>query len=424
MQTFVVVILLFANAHCTGRNIAKMFSQDSFFHEQFIHFVQQQERHWQNGGEELEFDRNADLLRECSNIDRATLEHVDNIAIGDIAYYTELGDLSYYCEHNFTKLYQGDIEECNHPGYDLPISSLDKYLRIFNSNITIIPVPPSSNLTRQAQDFAEELQKRKDAKLKWKLVVIMLGHKDHVLGSQLEIGPTIMEAVQRLYSYERTFIVVARIADATMWNNARHAHKACQMLLSESKNNNILNEQESLIWTQIASHLQSKQRKLFGVEILSLNATLDLIQSTSTTDLTAIGYDCYHLSAKGLSMFHTTIWNLILTQDNLRSNQFRPRYQPPRCADPVCPFIRTRNNSALCNWNFPKTSRNGLKVEEWIAIGIFATAVTLCAILLVALCCGRGRDQVVTEALKPVGADWSCITRFIDEDSAGLNLSA
>ncbi|VDD90716.1 unnamed protein product [Enterobius vermicularis] len=139
------------------------------------------------------------------------------------------------------------------------------------------------------------------------------------------------------------------------------------------------------------------------------------------TDLTAIGYDCYHFSSKGLSMFHTAIWNLILTQDSLRSHQFRPHYQPPRCADPLCPFIRTKNNSALCNWNFPKTSRNGLRVEEWIAIGIFATAVTLCAILLIALCCGRGRDQVITEALKPVGADWSCITRFIDEDSVVLN---
>ncbi|VDD85416.1 unnamed protein product [Enterobius vermicularis] len=116
------------------------------------------------------------MLRDCALTERATLEHVDNIAIGDIAYYTELGDLSFYCEHNFTKLRQGEIDACDRPGYDLPVSSLDKFLRIFNPNLTVVAVPPS-NLTRQAQNFAEELQKHNDSKLKWKLVVIMLGHK-------------------------------------------------------------------------------------------------------------------------------------------------------------------------------------------------------------------------------------------------------
>ncbi|VDD98126.1 unnamed protein product, partial [Enterobius vermicularis] len=73
---------------------------------------------------------------------------------------------------------------------------------------------------------------------------------DHLLGTQLELGPTIMQAVQRLSSFERTFIIVARIADATMWSNARHAHKACQILLPDTNRDPAMDEQESVIWTQ------------------------------------------------------------------------------------------------------------------------------------------------------------------------------
>ncbi|VDK18136.1 unnamed protein product [Anisakis simplex] len=318
------------------------------------------------------------------------------------------------------------MEPCTQPGYAMELPSLDKFIRVFNENLTVVESTVEAKLKIQRKFLINQFNKTTEWNNKWKLIVILPSLQD---GEATETGQAaieVLETIEELHSVipNRTIIVVVRASGRGLWEDAIHTHQACRIILEGYQFHSRLNSES--IWDQIETICElNYQSDLFSVQILPLlnDAALTNLPD-KTMDLSMLGYNCAHLSERGLSLLHINVWNSLLTKQSERTHHFRPRFVLPHCVDPQCPFIRTHNNSALCLWNKQQSKGDEARrnnCEQLIALIALLSATVPCIVLMIILCYGRKHYEIkelkcTRPILKSVGDDWTSI-RFIDEDS-------
>lgn len=430
MRTVIILIILVEGIQCDEIFPTEELLNDKSFFEQFVYLVELQDRQWHERGGDSPLKNLTDLLSDCAPIQGTNVNHTDYIRPNDIGFYAEIGSLSHYCKHNVTELSQGILDPCEHSLSSLNLPSVDKFIKKFNPNLTVIKPPKEGSLNEQGEEIIRRIQEYDDSNERWKLILVMPNILGGVAPTDKELSNEALAVISLLRllnsnsTMERTMVVMIRNSDRGIWARASLANDACKRILNRYETKR---EQNFLsgVWKQVERIAKNHfRRDLFSVQTLAFLEDSDLIDPDSSeerVDLSLMGYDCSHFSAIGLSLFHIAIWNSLFTLESDRSEVlYRPQITHPRCADPQCPFIRTENNSNLCIWTPQKVEHDDRRIEQWIALGTLITAVILSAILIIILCCGSGRERIVKvepEELKPVGADWSCITKFIDEDS-------
>ncbi|VDM39350.1 unnamed protein product [Toxocara canis] len=340
------------------QRIANMLQTDTEFHDQWIHLVEMQDRQWREQAVDFPLEGLSEILTECAPSDDDFRDHADNIRPNDIEVYAEMGHLSRYCNRNSTQLLEGELDPCIQPGYAMELPSLDKFLRIFNSNLTVVESTMESKLSIQREFLVKKFSETDEWNNKWKLIVIMPSLQDGEANELEQPAVEVLETIEELHNVipNRTLIVVVRTSGTGLWEDASHTHQACRNMLEPFKLYSKFNSPS--VWDQVETICESNfQNELFSVQILPLLKDAALINlPDDTMDLSVLGYDCAHFSERGLSLFHINIWNSILTRESERTHSFRPVFTAPQCAGPQCPFFRTHNNSALCLWN-PKPSK-------------------------------------------------------------------
>uniref|UniRef100_A0A915BBF4 Phospholipase B1, membrane-associated n=1 Tax=Parascaris univalens TaxID=6257 RepID=A0A915BBF4_PARUN len=383
------------------------------------------DRQWHEEAIDFPLKDRSEILTECAPSESDFRDHADNIRPNDIDFYIEMGHLSRYCGRNTTQLLQGKLDSCAQPGYAMELPSIDKFLRIFNENLTVIESTVESKLSIQRDYLVKKFNEdNTEWNKRWKLIIIMPSLQDGEASESGQAAIEVLDTIEELYNVvpNRTIIVVIRTSGIGIWQDAAHTHQACRSMLQRFKMYSKFNS--ASVWDQVEAICETHfQNEMFSVQILPLLKDAALVNlPDNTMDLSVLGYDCSHFSERGLSLFHINIWNSILTKEPERTQAFRPVFISPQCADPQCPFIRTHNNSALCLWN-PKPSKDeevNDYCEQFIAVIALLSAIVPCMVLVVVLCRRRRHDRVTeidsTPPLKAVGEDWTSI-RFIDEDS-------
>lgn len=423
MRTVIAILFLVECFHCDERQrITEMIKTDSQFNDDFIDLIQLQDRQWYEQKGDTSLRELTNILNKCGPPEGVSADHADNLRPSDIFFYAEIGYLSRFCKHNITELKNGILDPCDYPASTQSLPSIDKFLRIFNPEIKVIVSPADKRLTAQGSFIVKEIKKHDSWNDKWKLIAIMPGLQDGEAVDRRQVAIEVLAVITELNITlgERTMIVVVRNSGASIWADSANTHKACRKMLDRYKD--MANINSDMVWNQVEKITKANfRRELFSVQMLPLLNEASLVNLTEgIMDLSIMGYDCAHFSAKGLSMFHIAVWNSLLTQTSERTHKYRPIVTNPQCTDPQCPFIRTHNNSALCMWAIPKDEHDSRLIEQWIAISALITAIALCILLIIVICCDRGRERILkldSDGLKPVGADWSSITKFIDEDS-------
>uniref|UniRef100_A0A0K0DVY2 PRESAN domain-containing protein n=2 Tax=Strongyloides stercoralis TaxID=6248 RepID=A0A0K0DVY2_STRER len=174
----------------------------------------------------------------------------------------------------------------------------------------------------------------------------------------------------------KTFIVILKNEDMGIWRMYKDFYKYCQFatkdwFLNEDMTKNCSNcDNNYNKWTwQVFQRNITKyfNTKYFNVNIINLlDNFVPLIIKTNQTkgewaDLSFISIDCKHLSDIGISIFHTAIWNWLISprQTKYESRSFfKPTVQVLRCPLPSCPFMVTDNNFNFCKYNgLPNSSK-------------------------------------------------------------------
>ena len=360
--------------------------------------------------------RQLDALRTCGESRAPETTEVDYLRLSDIAIYADIGHLSTYCTHERASLEKGDLDTCRHSSHSSPHTTLDKLIGVFAPNLTVVHVEQHTeeHFEDQAVRLAQRISEVPRAHELWKIIFILPNIQDGEAKEASQTAVTVMEAIKSIEEKlpTKTLVVVVRSSGKGIWKDASHAHSACSTMLerwSEYVRNN-----RNDTWEQIESIVSNNfHRPDFTVEFLPLLDRAALVQLPNSTDLSSLGYDCTHWSARGLTTFHEAIWNALLTKSHERSGEFRPKAHQLLCPDPHCPFVRTANNSARCWWNAVEPSTPSL-APQLIAMAILLVALTLCLCLVCFLCC-RKRD-VKGKKEKAFGSNFSSI-RFIDDDA-------
>lgn len=68
---------------------------------------------------------------------------------------------------------EGKLDSCAQPGYTMELPSIDKFLRIFNENLTVIESTIESKLSIQRDYLVKKFSEDTEWNKRWKLIVIM-----------------------------------------------------------------------------------------------------------------------------------------------------------------------------------------------------------------------------------------------------------
>uniref|UniRef100_A0A1I7WYS8 Peptidase_S8 domain-containing protein n=1 Tax=Heterorhabditis bacteriophora TaxID=37862 RepID=A0A1I7WYS8_HETBA len=154
-------------------------------------------------------------VHECprfTNLSRVD-DHPDNLKPSSIAIYADIGHLATYCKTNYTLLKAGILDSCDHHSSTMELPSMDKILRVFNPNLTVVKSNERDDfLPDQARMIAYTIKQSKGYNNIWKLIVIAATIQD---GEASETGQTaieVLDTIEELYKLlpEKTFIVVLR----------------------------------------------------------------------------------------------------------------------------------------------------------------------------------------------------------------------
>ncbi|VDK66122.1 unnamed protein product, partial [Onchocerca ochengi] len=402
MRTEIVLILIIEAILCndTRQRLTELLRTDQKFYDQWMHLIELQHRqfHEQNMGSALE--EVADLVLNCAPKLDLKLDHIDYVCPADIQLYAELGQLTRYCNDSIIELIRGRMDSCQHASYTSSLPSIVKFLMKFIRNLTVIESSNETKLENQTQYLVKKFMEHRSWRNKWKLIVIMPNMEDGELQEPEQSAVEVMKSIKLLYEVipQRTILIVIRSSTLQLWQDASDAHRACQTLLEPWKLYQKLNPVS--IWDQVEKicelHFQSS---LFTVQILPLmkDASLPFLSGSNQIDLSLLGHDCVHFSPRGLSLLHIAIWNAILTRLPDRSQKFNFTLERPFCADPQCPFVRTKKNSAFCVWNHQKINKDGRRSEQLIAMSVLIMAIILFVIILGTTCRFRRHNNKISE---------------------------
>ncbi|OZC09382.1 hypothetical protein X798_03543 [Onchocerca flexuosa] len=428
MRTEIALILVIEGILCndTRQRLTELLRTDQKFYDQWMHLIELQHRqfHEQNMGSALE--EVADLVLNCAPKLDLKLDHIDYVCPADIQLYAELGQLTRYCNDSIIELIKGRMDSCQHASYTSSLPSIVKFLMKFIRNLTVIESSNETKLENQTQYLVKKFMEHRSWRSKWKLIVIMPNMEDGELQEPEQSAVEVMKSIKLLYEVipQRTILIVIRSSTLQLWQDASYAHRACQTLLEPWKLYQKLNPVS--IWDQVEKicelHFQSS---LFTVQILPLmkDASLPFLSGSNQIDLSLLGHDCVHFSPRGLSLLHIAIWNAILTRLPDRSQKFNFTLERPLCADPQCPFVRTKKNSAFCVWNHQKINKDDRRSEQLIAMSVLIIAMILFVIILGTVCCFRRHNDKINEIAEnfpkkpPVGVNWTT-WKYIDEDNS------
>ncbi|GMS80231.1 hypothetical protein PENTCL1PPCAC_2406, partial [Pristionchus entomophagus] len=415
MIIFLLSLFSFVSGEIAFR-INEKLSTDPQFYEQWKDLISIQDRQMADHSEDLfHFSSLLHQLKTCPTV-RTLSDGINNLRVNDVAIYADLGHLSTFCNHNLTRLNNGDLDSCGHHSSSSSLPTLDKMFRVFSPNLTVINVhrKHGESFVNQVKAITERIKEIPGYEEKWKMIFMLPNIQD---GEASETGQAAIEVLQGIEYLndnfpQKTFIVVLKSSGKGMWKDASHAHSACLTLLDRWKKYVDHNSEE--VWEQVKIIVEKNfQNQQFTVEILPLLNEGALAQLPNGTDLSSLGYDCAHWSERGLSLLHSSLWTSILSSLSMRTKEYRPLHTTPKCPEPRCPFIRTSSNSAVCLWS---------KVEDdlfpfapqYIAVAILSVCAILCFIVMLFLCREKEKGQLKKE--KAFGSNLSSI-KFIDDDS-------
>ncbi|GMT11237.1 hypothetical protein PFISCL1PPCAC_2534 [Pristionchus fissidentatus] len=395
--------------------INEKLSTDPEFYEQWRDLVAIQDRQMTDHPEDLyQFSTVLDQLRTCPLI-RTLSDGVHNLRVNDVAIYADIGHLSTFCRHNLTRLNNGDLDSCGHHSSSSELPTLDKMIKVFNPNLTVMNVHRNhdESFVNQVKEITARIKAIPDHEEKWKMIFMLPNIQD---GEASETGQAAIEVLQAIEYLNdnlprKTFIVVLKSSGKGMWRDASHAHSACLTLLDRWKK--YVDHNSESVWEQVNTIVEKNfQHQLFTVEILPLLNEGALAQFPNGSDLSSLGYDCAHWSERGLSLLHVAIWTAMLSSQSMRTREYRPVHSMPKCPEPRCPFIRTSSNSAVCLWSKIEDDPFPL-APQIIAVAILAVCALLCFILVLFLCLRKDKSTLKKE--KAFGSNFSSI-KFIDDD--------
>ncbi|CAI4223242.1 unnamed protein product [Auanema sp. JU1783] len=414
-----ILVVLYSNYAAANNGITRIeerLTTDRDFYDRWMKLVQTQASQYSEQMLDYPVGYVMSDIQKCHRAAGNSQEDANRLRPADIAIYADMGHLSTYCNSNFSMLQHGLLDSCTHRSSSTGLPTLEKLLRVFNPNLTVVEDNERDDLlTEQARNLAEAIRKIKNYNDIWKMIAIIPSIQD---GEASETGQTAVEVLAAIEEFhkllpERTIIVVLRSSGTGIWSDASHSQQACKDMLSQWKAYSQFNSNS--VWTQVEDIVKVNfEKDNFTVEFLPLLKNAALQNLPEGIDLSVLGYDCAHFSDRGLSLLHLSIWNSLMTRTPDRTSEYRPIPSAVVCPDPKCPFIRTGANSAYCIWVEDSPDEQSL-APHLIVVSILALALLLTILLLVCVCRQPSRTQDYKSTAKPFGANFSSI-KFIDED--------
>ncbi|KAK0420839.1 hypothetical protein QR680_014917 [Steinernema hermaphroditum] len=265
-----------------------------------------------------------------------------------------------------------------------PLPTLDDFLAVFNPSLTVIASERATNIISQTRRVISVVKSLKNWKERWKLIVVAPSPYDSELHSLDVMATAVLEVLGELFRVipHRTLVVVVRVSETKIWQQASFGFEACERLLSKWK----LHDEKTLVnvWDTLEEHIAYLYRyPTFSAQILPFMRNALLLPYNDTIDVSPLGADCVHLSTRGHSLLHQQIWNSLFTRPTERPNFWRPLVQPLVCPPPHCPYIATSNNTVFCvepdnERNPPDPTFN----EDLLVVILLLFTILLCIILL------------------------------------------
>uniref|UniRef100_A0A0N5A5E4 SGNH domain-containing protein n=1 Tax=Parastrongyloides trichosuri TaxID=131310 RepID=A0A0N5A5E4_PARTI len=360
-------------------------------------------------------------LSNCKNSSqrKKTFDDSSFLSPTQIEIYSELGSLTTFIPDKLIESF-----------YDIPLNDLNEFTQTtlqstyptmkdffgkvnYKNNIDNVIINSieinQCNLIEWGKRIVERMKKINNFHDKWKFILITPTIEDIKIdknGNNSNIVPTLYETLHFIKRElpKRTYIVVLKNEKMNLWKEYRKSFNYCQSTTdtwfnnNDKFNNNTNNVKCDLeTWEYLQMNITRYfNNKFFNINIINLLENFIPIsvftnEKTLKTDLSILSIDCKHLSARGISILHTTLWNYLISPsiNNYESKSyFKPILQELKCPVPSCPFLYTTDNIIYCdndyfNENYFLTHLNFVTEigQEAIIVILLVTAIILYSLI-------------------------------------------
>ncbi|TKR86738.1 hypothetical protein L596_011265 [Steinernema carpocapsae] len=394
-------------------------AETEWFADRWIEYLQELNK--QTATANLEFPIDGRLLanlQKCEKFELNPFASADNLAPSDIEVFSEIGHLGVFCDDPSASILNHWVrgkggnkseirgflthdvaESCVRSFATNRFATLDKFLGVFNPSLTVIASERATNMISQTRRVVSAVKSLWNWKERWKLIVIAPSPFDSELRSLEAMTTAVLEALGELFAAipHRTLVAVIRVSETKIWQQASFGFEACEELLSKWNlhEDNLVNS-----WDTLEEIVAFRYRySTFNVQVLPFMRRSLLLPNNYTLDISPLGSDCVHFSARGHSLLHLEIWNSLFQRPSERPSHWRPLLQPLVCPPQFCPYIATNNNTVFCVQPELETDIEDPNLnEDLIILTVLLFTVALCSILLAVLVMERTPTLHSTES--------------------------
>jgi phospholipase B1 len=227
----------------------------------------------------------------------------------------------------------------------------------------------SEDLKNQAKMLVNRIKDIPFQNEKWKLITINIGtndacqYCDQKRSSPRKWIKDYKKGLDYLYAnLRKTYVNVVSVRSMSFLKAFQENHPVCKWFLKEQcpcLNHEFADSFQEKFNEMLSNLVQHYNRHDFTVEFqpfwsnvnVSLNSS-DASNNDSSSDLSYMAPDCFHLSQKGHASAARSLWNNMLQNEANKSDEWRFDDSELNCPDLNCPFLRTRRNSIHCDYNF------------------------------------------------------------------------